>query len=1809
MNHSKKTLFQRAIASIVISFMLLSNFTLVLTQAEELSGDPPAALIGAEETLSEEGVPPSAAEIPAGEITENTGEEGAETPTSEGGESPTAEGEEASTEAATLVDGATSPQEGPQEERAVSEISSETAPAITPEELAPENTNAGENANLLLVAGFQEGDFIIEGTQIKGFSDTGKTKILTNKDVTISGFGRATEIASNAFSGLELNSVVIGDGITSIGSHAFQNSNLTAVTLKTGVSKVEEYAFSDNKISRFNDESEIETIGDFAFYSNELTQLETSALNVGASAFSSNQLQEVRLKRATDVGSQAFANNIDLKKLTLDTIDPSQDLLKADTFDQGEEAIEVNIANNANNIASLDTTRYVVNPISVIITMKDKTNDGPLINKIIKKHELTQLEDEYPVPVVEGYTYLGTGTTIPIDKNNIQDNKIEIELLYMRTSSPHISVSENKQVVFTVNTSLSKTQILKDITFYDSQGQVIQPVFLSGENQDPRITLSRNTIPAPRVEKTEEVEITLTDQNGEKDSVILQFQFTPIDKSEEEIIPGLEWKYKDFRYSSDRILGFSDTGLEKLRDNKNVVLPDVNPMTLAPITAINNSAFKDRKMDTVNFEKMEQLRSIDHYAFQNSGLSDVLSEEKLVNLNYIGVDSFKNNNLREFAFDKLKKLGTLGDRAFADNKLEGVILTDMPELHIIGGSTFENNAIKVLKIEGTPKLHTISNYAFKKNLIEELVLNDLPKLKMIGYESFIDNKMGSVELRDLPVLDQISERSFMNNEIESLSLSGVPALRVIGNNSFYRNKIKDLDLSETTGLVHLGGFEGNQIESLNLDGLTNLQTIDSYAFKDNKLKEVTLSGLTSLQRLNYQAFYNNPELKSLKIQGAQSLERLSEHVFGQTALEELELRDLPKMKDINGFQGIKSLKKLTVESLPLLETISGFSYTGLVDVTLKDLPKLVKIAHTAFYQAPIENLVMENLPMLSVIDGYAFDGSKLSGELDLSPFPELTKIGGRAFGSAKLTSLKLDGLDKLKTIEGGAFTSNQLEKVVIKGLDSLETIGSGAFEQQGGWNSLTNVVIEDNPKLKNLGGFQYNNNLDKVSLKNLPELEVISDSAFYNTKIKEMDLSGFPKLKHIGRSALSGGGINGERNVIADLSLSESVEVIDDSAYRNNRITSVDLRHLTGLKKIGSHAFAENTAIFREFKLPVTADPVELGTSIGSLKAEDLDFSTTPGVKVKLTSAKPFLSNGPLVMKFKNASQITLGNNMRDLDPSNPTIIFIENMDVPITAPPGILINPGKVVIDYEDEQGNKIPGTSPITRYLPQGEKVVAPDFEGYRATAIKAEPQGLATFDSSTRTATIGTVPESESKLTFVYGTIAAVNEPEYKVSIKRTGYTQERFTPHGTALNVEALFNLKNIPSDEKNSKVVIQLPKHATKNANLVNFPPTIPNVELSAPAYYDPERKQVVYPIKEIRDSSILMNIRVKFEYDGLDTPMNNEDHAKAYYVLQDGRRKGDMATSEKFVTYYRNPTFHKEQLHGESGTITGFPNENSNNRHTDVSMTYWFRFNDLGRRSNRIVMKDTLPTYKKWDEATGREVVEVAKFDPLKNRGWVHNPADNTVSYELDKEFLDALVTSDGRRYTDWHIIGGRFPKLVLDYPNAVAQTGIINKVDAEIHIDNPSGDDVPVYTRSATSNRSIAIGAITEGVTASKTGYGYYLTPYSTDTNEDHPWRISIRPSKVRSRNENGSFYHVPTLKNIEVWDFDLDRGQREENRLFDFTYVRSNYPMKVFLYNSREPSPLHQVRPQYTDDKLVAELSVAANEKYMLTEEQLRT
>lgn len=1758
MKRKAKTLFQRVVASTVMSFMLLSNFTLVFAQANE--GDKV----------------PIASEIDSG--------------------------------ISSLVDAS--------EENLPTEI------VLNNEEnnLSPDSLGTSPSG-LNATSEYTASDFIIEDGKIKGFSAQGKEKALSNKEVLISGFNLATEIAENAFAHLELDSVVIGEGITRIGAHAFQKSNLKKVTLKEDVKEVKEYAFADNKIVEYVEEGAIDTLGDYAFYYNELQSFETKALTIGDNAFSANKLSEVSLVRATQVGDEAFARNPDLYKVRISTQDPEATLFTVASFEQGVSPVEVIIANNANNVTSLDKRKYLINPYTFTVYLKEKTTEGALIEKIVKKVEGIDLEAEgivprYTIPTIEGYTYLGQETTLAIDKAEFIDNKLEKTLLYKKIASPVISVGEGKQFVFMKNNSININEILKGISFYDAEGSLITPVFISGNTPDPRISVSRTSIPAPGIEKTEEVTITLRDANGESDQVTLIYQFKTIDKSDDEIIEGTEWQYKDFIYQGNHLKGFSDSGLERLKTNKNVVLPESNPVTGQTIIKIENYAFENKKMDTVNFEKMTQLQVIGYRTFKNSELSDVLNEENLTSLAVIESEAFKENNLSKFTFENMVSLRTINAQAFKTNKFEGIELSNLPELTHLDNEIFADNGIKTVKIENNPKLKVIPTYAFKDNNVKEVALTGLPSLVNIGYGSFMENSLKELELRDLPSLEKISEYAFYKNKIENLTLVGLPKLKVIASNSFVNNRLRDLDLTEAKALTDLSGFEGNKIESLNLRGLNQLKTIDTYTFKGNQLREVDLSNLESLNRIGYGAFLDNPNLSVLSLENLPNLEQIQENAFTRSVLETLELRNLPKLKRIDGFAEIKTLKRLIVEELPLLESIKGFSHTALTDVTLKNLPNLHTIGHTAFYQTKLENLLMENLPKLSIIESYAFNNTKLSGNLDLTPFKALTRIGTNAFSSNKFSSVNFEGLDKLTTIQNNAFAHNVLEKVVLQDLDMLEAIDSNAFEQQDssrGYQTLTDVVIKNNPRLKKIDGFRYNYRLTRISLENLPELEMIASEAFLNTKAQTLDLTVFPKLKTIGRSAFYGDGANGERNRATELKLPASIEVIEAHAYRNNQITNVDLRHLTHLKKISEQAFAQNTSVFENFKLPVTVEPIELAKGIGTPKKADLDFSQTPDVKIKLLSAKPFLSNEPLVMTFANASQVSWPTNLTDLDPANPTILFIKNMDVTLNPPPGLLINPAVVTIKHEDRQGMPLNGVHQTIRYVAQDSTIPAASVEGYLPVDIKTNPQNLATFDSQKKQAKLTQVPSqvgTASTITFVYEPIQPQNAPDYEISISRKNFLDTRFYHSGRVLNVEALFNLRNIPNNETDTKVVIQLPEYASKNPKLINFAPTIPNVELSGAPYYDTERKQVIYPIKRITTNSIAMNIRVQFEYDGLNTPMDNKDYAKAYYLLSNGQRKGNLAQSELFHTIYYEPYFQKDRLSSEHEIVKGAPVDGATSHYTNVSMTYTFGLGNLYRRIDKLVIKDTLPTYQKWDLATNQVIQAVAEFDATKNPGWQYNQAENIATFELNKEFLDALIREDGRNYVDNWFFKQRLPKLILDFPRSVNQNNILNKAEGIIEIDNPRDSDKRSYTLTSQNKRGIEIGPVNEGIIVSKTGYDEYFTPFSRDSQTEHFWNIHLRPERFRVIGENETTYHLPTLKNIEIWDFDLDFDRRNDlDRYLNFSSVRANQPMVVTLYNTRVPEIRNMTtRPNYPDEAIIRTIELNANQKYTFTDEELR-
>jgi len=131
-----------------------------------------------------------------------------------------------------------------------------------------------------------------------------------------------TRIGDGVFSGKELITVTIPNGITEIGNRAFLGNMLTIVTIPNSVTTIGNNAFRDNNLTKITIGSKVTFIGEYAFRDNQLVNvtIPNSVINIEAGAFmgawddENNQplgtITSVSIGNSvTTIGDKAFENN------------------------------------------------------------------------------------------------------------------------------------------------------------------------------------------------------------------------------------------------------------------------------------------------------------------------------------------------------------------------------------------------------------------------------------------------------------------------------------------------------------------------------------------------------------------------------------------------------------------------------------------------------------------------------------------------------------------------------------------------------------------------------------------------------------------------------------------------------------------------------------------------------------------------------------------------------------------------------------------------------------------------------------------------------------------------------------------------------------------------------------------------------------------------------------------------------------------------------------------------------------------------------------------------------------------------------------------------------------------------------------------------------------------------------------------------------------------------------------------------------------------------------------------------------------
>ena len=106
------------------------------------------------------------------------------------------------------------------------------------------------------------------------------------------------------------------------------------------------------------------------------------------------------------------------------------------------------------------------------------------------------------------------------------------------------------------------------------------------------------------------------------------------------------------------------------------------------ITTINNSAFYDNSISSLDLSKLTKLEYIGGGVFYRNGITTI-SFEKNTALKYIGESAFADNYISSISFENTASLEYIGDYAFDYNYLSGEInLLDSKKLNYLGYSSF-----------------------------------------------------------------------------------------------------------------------------------------------------------------------------------------------------------------------------------------------------------------------------------------------------------------------------------------------------------------------------------------------------------------------------------------------------------------------------------------------------------------------------------------------------------------------------------------------------------------------------------------------------------------------------------------------------------------------------------------------------------------------------------------------------------------------------------------------------------------------------------------------------------------------------------------------------------------------------------------------------------------------------------------------------------------------------------------------------------------------------------------------------------------
>lgn len=506
------------------------------------------------------------------------------------------------------------------------------------------------------------------------------------------------------------------------------------------------------------------------------------------------------------------------------------------------------------------------------------------------------------------------------------------------------------------------------------------------------------------------------------------------------------WNLEDFTVEGTTITGLSQSGIEKRKENRNLVLPDRNAQG-EYITEIADTS-SDTGLFAVEDEGFESvvlpvyLERIGNRAFCNSGIQRV---EFPLTLKEIGVAAFQRNQLTSVILpDSVEKLG---GGAFGTNpKLEQIILsrglTEIPA-GAFGCSTADAWMENLTQIEIPEGITVIGNNAFAGNNFTSIQIPST--VKEIGNYAFstknyLKDTVCTVTLSE--GLEKIGSYAFRNKIIETVNLP--ESVQALPENVFTKEYSDDTQAVVTTVYVSLAqisdksNFPDSSYHKLVLRDDPEDVTWNAYDFTYAQAEEKDMYDAAMTETITVTGW----AVTGFSESGLKKLERNTELVIPSQDPEGKQVTEIAA----NAFKYDAKKMSQKITSVVFPEDIKT-AYNG--TLSEKEQRGNFLIRDMAFYN--------QGLTQLTLPEGVLL-------------------VGRQAFAKNQLTYVELPVT--LWWIESGAFFQNQISSVTFpETCDFKLNLDAQAFAG----NKIVSVTLPDRVERINKWAFLQNTGKEEVT--------------------------------------------------------------------------------------------------------------------------------------------------------------------------------------------------------------------------------------------------------------------------------------------------------------------------------------------------------------------------------------------------------------------------------------------------------------------------------------------------------------------------------------------------------------------------------------------------------------------------------------------------------------------------------------------------------------------------------------------------------